>query len=355
MIHYTNIRFRAAAAVLSMALAMTGCHKEENPGSPTAPQPVRADTPRYVAAHEGKIYVSCYNPPSVVRIDTATLEVEAQCLLGRFQPEGMAVAGGKLVVASSWIADETGAALYDNKVYIVDLGTFSVATTVEVGLNPQTVKAVDATHVVVNSNGDYGSTPAATTLINLADLTTRDAGVGLTAMDTHEGLVYGYNAPCGAAAVRFLCLDPTTLQTTPLLEGAAIASPYGINAIGGDLYVCTGVYNANGDARRYRTDGSLVWSREAGVFPAKVEPLGDGTAYVLNQGSWGSSNASLDRIDLATGTATTRVFSAANGRDLGDVAQDVVAYGSRAYVAVSFSNTVEAVSVKDNRSVQIAL
>lgn len=336
-----------------MLLALQGCDKEKVDARST--DAVSVDTPRYLAADGGKVYVSCYNPPSVVRIDTSTLKVEAVCTLGAYKPEGIAIVGGRLFVASTWIADEVGNPMYDNKVYVVDLRSFSVVNTVEVGLNPQTVQVVDEGTVAVNCTGNYDSIAASTTLIDVATLAATDAGVALTGMTTYRGKVYGYNAPYGSSAVSFFILDPTTRQTTPMLEGCSISNPYGINVVEGDVYVCTGVYNANGDVARYHTDGTRLWQQEAGVYASKVEPIGDGTAYILNEGTWGSSNASLDRINLASGDVKHSVFASANGRGLGDVAQDVLVYGSKAYVAVSFSNTVEAVSTKDNRSVQIAL
>ncbi|MBQ9418177.1 MAG: hypothetical protein IJU19_06315 [Bacteroidales bacterium] len=345
-----------ALAALLLVQALNGCQKEEagNRQAETTTA-IQASTPRYLAATGGKLYVSCYNPPSVVRLDTTTLQVEAICRLGNYQPEGMAIVGSRLFVASTWIQDEAGNAMYDNKVYVIDLGSFTVETTVEVGLNPQTVLSVDDRTVVVNSTGNYSSVPGSTTFIDVPTLTTTDAGVPLTGMATRSGMVYGYNAPYGSSAVSFLALDPTTLQTTPLLTSAAIRNPYGITAADSSLYICTGVYNANGDVARYRLDGTRLWKQEAGVFTSKVVPLGDGTAYVLNQGTWGSSNASLDRINLATGEIDRSIFASVNGRGLGDVAQDALVYGSKAYVTVSFSNTVETITITNNRSVQIAL
>lgn len=91
------------------------------------------------------------------------------------------------------------------------------------------------------------------------------------------------------------------------------------------------------------------------MLPSKVEPTGDGNAIVLNEGNWSGNNSSLSKVNLATGAIGNNVFSAANGRGLGDVAQDVVVYGTKAYVTVSFSNTIEAMSLDDCSSVQISL
>ena len=76
---------------------------------------------------------------------------------------------------------------------------------------------------------------------------------------------------------------------------------------------------------------------------------------MLDEGNWGANEASIDRINLTTGAIVKNVFSTANSRGLGDVAQDLVVYGKKAYVTVSFSNTVEIIDTRDNTSHQIAL
>lgn len=63
--------------------------------------------------------------------------------------------------------------------------------------------------------------------------------------------------------------------------------------------------------------------------------------YILNEGVWGSNDASLDRINLATGEYTRDIFGIANGRGLGDVANDMQIYGGKMYVVVNNSNTIE--------------
>lgn len=335
-------------------LGMASCDKSTD----TDPIPANAtpETPRYMAAYGGKIYVSCYRQPAcVARIDTATLSVEATCTLGHYQPEGIAAAGGRLFVASSWIADESGAVLRDNKVYVIDIASFRLIDSVVVGLNPQRVVAIDNGHVAVNYLGDYAGTPGGSCIIDAASLDVVQTGYEMTNLCAWNGSVYAYCAPYGSPHPAFFRLDPPSLDTTGLLGNTSVDSPYGIAVVDGDIYITSGLYNSNGDVYRFSSDGTLQWQAEAGVFTNKVEPVGDGTAYVLSEGSWGSSNASLGRVDLASGTMQRNVFSPANGRDLGDVAQDVVVYGNKAFVSVSFSNTIEVVNTSDNTSTRVSL
>ncbi len=72
--------------------------------------------------------------------------------------------------------------------------------------------------------------------------------------------------------------------------------------------------------------------------------------YILNEGVWGSNDASLDRMNLATGEYTRNIFGIANGRGLGDVANDIQIYGSKMYIVVNNSNTIEVLDPETARS-----
>jgi hypothetical protein len=60
-------------------------------------------------------------------------------------------------------------------------------------------------------------------------------------------------------------------------------------------------------------------------------------AYVLNTGNWGGNDASIQYIDLATGTISSDLYAAANGEGLGDLGQDLCLYGNKLYATVSGS------------------
>lgn len=77
--------------------------------------------------------------------------------------------------------------------------------------------------------------------------------------------------------------------------------------------------------------------------------------FILNSGKWKSNNATLDYYSLVDeyynltgGKLETKVFSAANGRGLGDTANDMLVYGSKVYVAVDVSNTIEIMDLEAN-------
>lgn len=63
--------------------------------------------------------------------------------------------------------------------------------------------------------------------------------------------------------------------------------------------------------------------------------------FVLNSGKMNSNNATLDYYDPNTKELKSKVFSSINKRNLGDIANDMLIYGSKMYIAVSNSNTIE--------------
>jgi len=71
--------------------------------------------------------------------------------------------------------------------------------------------------------------------------------------------------------------------------------------------------------------------------------------YVLNEGNMGSNKASLDYLDYATGEYHKNIYEQDNPSvtlGLGDVGNDIAAYGSKLYIVVNNSNKVEVLNSK---------
>src|ERR1700729_2647812 len=86
------------------------------------------------------------------------------------------------------------------------------------------------------------------------------------------------------------------------------------------------------------------------VIPATT-PGTDGL-YVLNQGIFNDNNSSLSFYSYASKQVTADVFSSVNGRGLGDTGNDIEIYGSKMYVVVNVSSTVEVVDAKTAKSIR---
>lgn len=63
-------------------------------------------------------------------------------------------------------------------------------------------------------------------------------------------------------------------------------------------------------------------------------------AYVLNNGNFASNDAALSLFDPQTNQISKNVFEAVNGKKLGDLAQDMLIYGSKMYIAVYNSKVI---------------
>ena len=355
-------------AIVCLAAGISSCAKEpvaptpepaQNGDGVTALQsdysPAAAQKPRSMACADGKVYVTCGYPPALLRIDTAEGRIDRMLKFNTaYDLEGIAAANGKLFVASSWNIDESGTTVYDSRVFVIDVASFDLLGTISVPADPQRVKAVDGNHVIVTC-GNGSDAPATSVLTDATSHQVSDLGLAITALDVSGGLVYGYSGGYSAPA-DFFRFNPMTNAQDPILAHCGISNPYSINYIDGKIYVTTdGHYSAAGDVICFAADDTRLWQTEAGMLPSRVVPIGDGSAYVLNEGNWGANEASIDRIDMGSGAIVKNVFSTANGRGLGDVAQDLVVYGTKAYITVSFSNTVEILNTRDNTSRQIAL
>lgn len=76
-------------------------------------------------------------------------------------------------------------------------------------------------------------------------------------------------------------------------------------------------------------------------------------AYVVNSGNmYNKIESSLTAIDYASSTATQNVFKAANGRTLGNIANDGIVYGNKIYLAVDKENTIEVIDKTTKKSIK---
>lgn len=73
--------------------------------------------------------------------------------------------------------------------------------------------------------------------------------------------------------------------------------------------------------------------------------------YVLNAGKSGGNNAAITHVD-AKGKVTEDIFKEINNRSLGDLGQNMIQYGSKLYVSVYGSQTVEILNVSDAKSIK---
>lgn len=90
----------------------------------------------------------------------------------------------------------------------------------------------------------------------------------------------------------------------------------------------------------------------------KVEKPGEGdekldeeVVYVLNQGPWGG-NGSLTAYFADKDSTVANIFKDVNGRELGNIPQDILLYGSKLWISVSGSNVVDVLDATTCRSLK---
>ncbi len=226
--------------------------------------------PRSIAADGGKLYITCYNPCSVIRVDTASLTVEATCPLGQFYPEGIAIAQGKAFVASSYQGNS-----YDNHLYVVDLATFENPTTVTVGMNLSSVKKINDNKVIVAWIGNYVDIPSGSAVIDATTLDVTNTGEALQKMDVYNGKVYGYSVEYDEEwhetnNWKVINADGS-VEVFPFVVNLD-ANAYGINInpANGDFYITSSSYVTDGDIYSFTSSGTRRFKVEAGSIPSKV-------------------------------------------------------------------------------------
>lgn len=92
--------------------------------------------------------------------------------------------------------------------------------------------------------------------------------------------------------------------------------------------------------------------------PEKAEPIVPSEelfktgVYIVNEGNFGSSNASIDLFNNDSNKLFTDVFTAVNGRPLGDVAQSMTIINNKGYIILNSSGKIEVINA--NNAVSIA-
>lgn len=232
--------------------------------------------PRYIAAHEGKLYVTSYDK-TVVRIDTAALEIEATCNLSGLQPEQLCVIGNKLYVCNTWENGSDGNATYDNTISVVDLGSFAEERKITVGTNPGKIKAIDSHRFIVSCAGDYADQMAKTLIVDINNDQQTELTVAASNFDVCGSKVYMYATTYDQywnTTTNFYVMDIATLSPEPILTDytGELSNAYCINVhpTTHNIYMSNSEYGANSDLYIFSSEGKKLAKYEAGIFTNKV-------------------------------------------------------------------------------------
>ena len=273
--------------------AVINCsNKVEVMDAKTAKRIGQVDIPncRYITFEGNYAYVTSYAGPVsldashaqigyVARFDTATLEIDAQCLVG-YQPDELATMDGKLYVANSggyMVPD------YDSTVSVIDIASFTEVKRITVAKNLWRVRADQHGQLWVSSRGDYYGTAAKLYCIDTkTDAVVDSLDVAVSALDIAGDSLYA----CATAwdyinyeeVVSYAIVDVRTrkvVTTNFITDGTEtqIQKPYGIKVhpLTRDVFVTDAKnYVTPGILHCYGGDGVQKWSVRTGDIPGEI-------------------------------------------------------------------------------------
>ena len=322
-------------------IAVNCSHKVEILDAATAKRIKQIDIPncRYLAFHEGNVYVSSYIGPvgpdpsaplgAVFRIDTVSLSVTGELPVG-YQPEEMAVSGGTLFVANSggYMAPN-----FDRTITAISLGDFSVDYSIDTEINLLRLKADKYGNLWATSRGNHKEIPSS--VIRLSK-----------AADGRYAPSHRFAIPCDNFALRgdsllyfsssggknsYGVLDITTgIELGSFIGNSLqdrIIRPYGIavNPTSGDVFLTDAKnFVSSGTVYCLNGEGNEKWSAKTGDIPADM-------AFTQNAVISGSTEAPAD-TDLHAYISKVFEYNPAPGQfinlmpiyDSGDTYEDIL-------------------------------
>ena len=230
--------------------------------------------PRRICFSGSKAYVSCFDG-TVVRIDTASLAVEASVTVGP-NPEGVCIANGKLYVANT---GGYNAPDYGTTVSVIDLNTFAVTKDISVVLNPTRLYvSPDQQDIYLISSGDYGVYfDIKSCLQKISPVTdevvqTYNFELNNLAFYGNSAYFYSYDFNTEEYTIQVFDLTTETIVNSHFItDGTTLNIPYGItvNPRNGDVYISDAQnFIVNGDVYCFDQSGKKKFSFEVGVNPS---------------------------------------------------------------------------------------
>ena len=254
---------------------------------------------RYMAFEGDYAYITSYAGPVLIdddynqlgyvsKVNTATLVEEARCIV-RFQPDGIAVSGGKLYVANSGGYRPNN---YEKTLSVIDIDSFSVVDEVELGINLNRVLADRTGRIWVSSRGDYYDVMPRLYCYDPSDGTKLVFDVDAASMWLDGDLLYTvgntFSYDTMQSSGSFSVIDTAARSIAqsgwyehpegdrgwnPAQEFSQIKAPYcvAVDPVRGDIYITdAGNYVNPGYVYAFAGDGTFRWRQRAGDVPASI-------------------------------------------------------------------------------------
>lgn len=260
---------------------------------------------RYLAFHDRYAYVSSYVGPvsgqsvlgEVYRIDTLTQRVDGRCTVG-FQPEEMAVMGGKLYVANSGGYRALQGEGYDRRVSVIDLNSFSVERTIDVAPNLFRLRRDRYDCLWATSRGDYDQQPGRIYKIEQG-IVADSIDVAATDLAFHgDSLLFLHRDGCGLYDLRNRRLVSRQLLRLP--SGEHIETPYGlmVDDSDGRIYVMDATnYVSSGKLFCFDDHGNWLWTCPTSDIPGHACWVKEGPDGLPDSPSSGERSPYIAAVD----------------------------------------------------------
>lgn len=246
---------------------------------------------RFIKFHKQYAYVTSYAGPVIIdpnyeqlgyvaKVDTATLKVVDQCLVG-FQPDELEIVDDKIYVANSGgymgAGHTTG---YERTVSVIDIKSFTEESRIDVAYNLDRIKADKRGDLWVSSRGDYKNLPARLFFIDREKQQVTDTiPIAATNYWIDDDLLYVYGTEWSHITqewtISYSIVDTKTHEIVTrniITDGTdkIIQKPYGImvHPETKDIFITeAGDYVRSGFLYCFSPDGKKKWSVKAGNIP----------------------------------------------------------------------------------------
>ena len=207
----------------------------------------------------------------VARIDIDRMEITGTCTVG-YQPEGMALYDGRLYVANS---GGYRAPNYDNTISVIDLETFTISTTIEVGLNLHRIVRDSQDYLWVSSRGDYMACAPKTYVVDpRTNMVCDSLDLAISGMALAGDSLYISNSDWSTGLSNYHLINTRTRKSiTDRLITDSIRVPYGIavHPITRDIYITdAGDYVNPGQLYSFHPGGERRNHVRTGNLPAHI-------------------------------------------------------------------------------------
>ncbi|MDR2564015.1 MAG: YncE family protein [Prevotellaceae bacterium] len=242
---------------------------------------------RFIAFHGGNAYVSSYMGEvdendiyrgKIVRIDTASLNITGQCIVG-YQPEGIAIRGDKLYVANSGWERKMAGGSYDSTVSVIDLVNFTKIKDINVAINLNFIISDASGKLYVNSFGDFVNVGSDVFVIDANDQVER-LDIRADNMTVDDDFLYAYSnawdIAANASVASYVLYNTKTKSIVPggfITDGTQLILPNGIaiNPETKEIFLADAEDRSNsGKLYCFSHDGKQKWTRRTGVVPRSI-------------------------------------------------------------------------------------